>query len=101
MDRRQFLQLSAVGVVTGFTQAGTSHDSLELLPLLGPESVRELGRRYREMAPAAAPFAAGRWRASVDSVRDDFAHGRTVLIDGWVLSLTEARQCALFSLLPG
>jgi large subunit ribosomal protein L4 len=39
------------------------------------------------------------FHASVDDkIRDDFAAGRTVLIDGWVLSLTEARQSALFSL---
>lgn len=33
------------------------------------------------------------------AVRDDFAKGRTVILDGWVLSVTEARQCALFSIL--
>jgi hypothetical protein len=32
-------------------------------------------------------------------VRSDFAEGRTVVVHGWVLSVTEARQCALFSLL--
>jgi hypothetical protein len=31
-------------------------------------------------------------------VRDDFAAGRVVTINGWVISLTEARQCALYSL---
>jgi hypothetical protein len=34
-------------------------------------------------------------------IQRDFAEGRTVLLDGWVLSVTEARQCALYSLLPG
>lgn len=29
------------------------------------------------------------------AVREDFAHGRTCLVDGWVLSVTEARLCAL------
>jgi hypothetical protein len=33
-----------------------------------------------------------------DTVHEDFAAGRTVVVDGWVLSVTEARQCALFSL---
>jgi len=33
-------------------------------------------------------------------IRGDFAAGRTVVIDGWVLSVTEARQAALFSLTP-
>jgi hypothetical protein len=33
-----------------------------------------------------------------DTVHEDFASGRTVVVDGWVLAVTEARQCALFSL---
>jgi len=32
------------------------------------------------------------------ATRDDFAAGRVVTVKGWVLSLTEARQCALYSL---
>jgi len=32
------------------------------------------------------------------AVRDDYTDGRVVKINGWVLSLTEARQCALYSL---
>jgi len=35
-----------------------------------------------------------------EQVQLDFARGRTVMLNGWVLSVTEARQCALFSLLP-
>jgi hypothetical protein len=31
-------------------------------------------------------------------IHDDFEKGRTVVLNGWILSLTEARQCALFSL---
>ncbi len=31
----------------------------------------------------------------------DFAAGRTVLVDGWMLSLTEARHCALVALVAG
>jgi hypothetical protein len=30
----------------------------------------------------------------------DFESGRTVVLNGWVVSLTEARQCALLSLIP-
>jgi len=32
-------------------------------------------------------------------IRDDFESGNTLVLNGWVLSLTEARQCALFSLI--
>jgi len=31
-------------------------------------------------------------------IEEDFQKGRTVVINGWVLSETEAQQCALFSL---
>lgn len=30
---------------------------------------------------------------------EDFATGQTLMVDGWVFSKTEARQCGLFSLL--
>jgi hypothetical protein len=32
------------------------------------------------------------------AVRDDYSAGRVVTLKGWVLSVTEARQCALYSL---
>lgn len=76
--------------------------------------VHELGCRYREIAPtendadiltrAILPETAAKsarpLRAQVKArVRQDFAHGRTVTLKGWVLAVTEARQCALYSLL--
>jgi hypothetical protein len=39
-------------------------------------------------------------RSRLDNkVKSDFENERTLVLDGWVLSLTEARQCALFYLL--
>jgi len=32
-------------------------------------------------------------------VQQDFDQNKTIVVDGWVLSVTEARQCALFSLI--
>lgn len=81
--------------------------------MLGPERVRQLGVHYRASTPSEN--SAGALRAALssghgpripfvksgsfdDQIRDDFATGRTVVVDGWVLSLTEARQAALFSL---
>ena len=32
---------------------------------------------------------------------DDFNHNKTLVVDGWVLSQTEAKQCALFELVQG
>ena len=125
MHRRKFLQLAAAIPVTGLlssacaADAGYDDASLarpELLAAMGPALVRSLGARYRELTPAehdaealreailgARPLTTrlfGRRHPVPDLVRDDFAHGRTVIVDGWILAATEARQCALFSLLP-
>jgi hypothetical protein len=91
-----------------------------LLAILGEDRVLDIGRRYLEhfanpdiearhrsvwarpyLEAPADPLQTG---PGTDErlrqlVRDDFSAGRTVLIDGWVLSVTEARQCALFSIL--
>jgi len=32
-------------------------------------------------------------------VKQDFAKGKIAIVDGWILSVTEARQCALYSLM--
>ena len=83
--------------------------------MLGPERVRQLGAHYRAARPSEGSADALRTAISNghriripllgigsldDQVRDDFAAGRTVRVDGWVLSVTEARQAALFSLTP-
>jgi hypothetical protein len=88
--------------------------SPRLLDLLGDaRMVRDLGLRYRQQVPAEndahvlarailpvatedAPAALGTRLA--DQVQRDFADGRIVTVHGWILSVTEARQCALFSL---
>jgi len=123
LDRRRFLQLSALGVLAAVADTGcapssdadTAADRPKLLAMLGPERVRQLGVRYRASTPGensaealrAALSSARGLRipfvndASLDRrVRDDFAAGRTVVVDGWVLSVTEARQAAMFSLAP-
>jgi hypothetical protein len=121
LDRRRFLQLTAAGVVASLTDTacrGTGEDSgtltqPALIEMLGSARVREIGTQYRAAFPKENTAAALRdaisrsqhpnfpliWRRSVeDQVRDDFAAGRTLLVSGWVLSETEARQCALYSL---
>jgi len=34
-----------------------------------------------------------------EKIKQEFETGNTVLVNGWVLAITEARQCALFSLM--
>ena len=83
--------------------------------MLGPDRVRQIGSQYRASTPTEN--TADALRAALasshglripfigngsldDQIRDDFASGRTVVVGGWVLSVTEARQAALFSLTP-
>jgi hypothetical protein len=123
VDRRRFLQLSALGVIASVTESACSAadrdtaaaDRPQLLAMLGPDRVRQLGAHYRAATPNEN--SADALRAAIsnghgfrsplishgsldDQIRDDFAAGRTVVVDGWVLSVTEARQAALFSLTP-
>lgn len=118
LDRRNFLKAGASALIVRAVTGCADEDSAtlyhpRLLEMLGPDKVRDLGAHYRAIVPAEdsmrslrAAISAGRselhlpWfhKSIDDAVRDDFAAGRIVLIDGWVLSHTEARQCALFSL---
>jgi hypothetical protein len=54
-----------------------------------------LARLLREAGLEEAPGPTSRARARI---REDFERGRTVQVDGWVLSRTEARLCALTAL---
>lgn len=125
MTRRQFLGVSATSaLVAGLTASAPSARAAvelrglaqpDLLSILGPDAVRGIGLTYRELVPAehqahalhAALLARGPWprvpwlpRPSIfQLVEADFAAGRTMVLQGWVVSLTEARQSALFSLL--
>jgi hypothetical protein len=117
IDRRQFLRLSAAGAAAVAVIACARDDTDDarlaqpgLLGVLGPDVVRDLGKRYREVTPSEndakdlrAAIAGSRLfpRTSIEErVKADFAEGRTVVVNGWLLSATEARQCALYSLTP-
>jgi hypothetical protein len=81
--------------------------------------VHEIGRTYRMQVPGEAgetqlvtllltdntgkSISASTERASLGSwlerkIDNDFKTGQTVMVKGWVLSVTEARQCAVYSL---
>jgi len=123
LDRRRFLQLSALGVVSSFADIACDRDERgiasapdrpQLLSMLGPDRVREIGSHYRAATPTENTAEALRTAISKsrgfrvpflgndsdDQIQDDFEKGRTVVVAGWVLSVTEARQAALFSLTP-
>jgi hypothetical protein len=114
---------ATLGVGVAGCSAGAAYDAgalarPELLAALGAGPVRAIGMRYRAMTrdendaaslrraisdsrPFASRFLGATNPAVAELVRADFAEGRTVIVDGWILSATEARQCALFSLAPG
>src|SRR4051812_18103878 len=115
MKRREFIGMAAAGaaglVLPAAARTGESMDASlahpRLLEILRDErAVHALGLRYRATVPAedephALTEAIRAGQAHVeDQVRRDFAEGRTVTLNGWILSVTEARQCALYSLLP-
>ena len=103
----------------GSTSPTHSPPSCLIRCLSNQDGARALGMRYLAIAPheadplALARLVAGSSRrlltlAGADVVtlrallakqqRSDFAGGRVVNIDGWLLSLTEARICALAAL---
>jgi len=124
LDRRRFLGLAGglAAALLGAECAAPADDAPQalahpdLLATLGADLVRAVGVRYRQTVPAerdadalrAAILASRPWTSRLrpsrrprvaELVRDDFAGGRTVVVLGWILSATEARQCALYSLL--
>ena len=79
----------------------------------------EIGTLYRKQVPdeagetqlvsllltdeAGKSISASTEKSSLDpwleqKIRNDFEADRTVIVKGWVLSITEARQCAAYSL---
>lgn len=129
MERRHFLTVTAAGTI-GLSLSGagwlpTGEPSLlvlarpELLTLLNGRTVADIGMAYRathrheDAADRIASAIIADAKLSVDltngavgerlaeQIRNDFANHRTVQLKGWILSLTEARQCALYSIASG
>jgi hypothetical protein len=64
-------------------------------------TIRQLGAAYRVQTPAEASqealIALLLPGVTAQTIKTDYAKGNIVTLKGWVLSRTEARQCALFS----
>ncbi|WP_160144199.1 hypothetical protein [Chryseolinea soli] len=122
MKRRDFV-LSAIGGI-GFISIPTAYYCMRDVesgnPLSQPRSlsliwdakaIREIGNQYRVFVPEEESaqslinlLRAGSsgTEASIvsqlnETITHDFETGNTILIDGWILSVTEVRQCALAS----
>jgi hypothetical protein len=123
MRRRQFLAyLTVLGGGAGALLVLVHRDrrkrsvALQLETLLGNEDgVAEIGRAYLRLEPTENEiqllsdriFSEIRWdllqsggvrEVIARRVREDFRQGRVVRLQGWVVSRTEARLCALVAL---
>jgi hypothetical protein len=99
--------IAAAGLATARLQVSAESVSAALHRLFGGNAeLRRFGRLFRaRQADAPARLLAhldgldgSAVRASVDRLRnEDFAAGRVVVIDGWVLAHAEAEACAFVS----
>jgi hypothetical protein len=124
MDRRAFVGLSAytaLALMLPFAEGCESKpgDTPWAQPLLfsriaDAKTIRDAGLAYRKMMTGEDDkgkltvlltaqntiTSKDAIQASLDNrVKQDFRSGKIVTVNGWVLSVTEARQCALFSIL--
>jgi hypothetical protein len=126
MERRRFVKLSAftaLALTLPFAQS-CSNGSTEMVvaqPLLfshmvNVKAIKEAGLAYRKTHAAeddklklSQLLLSDNDRDKLDKdeiqalldkqVTNDFKAGIIVMVKGWVMSLTEARQCALFSII--
>lgn len=112
VDRRSVLAgaLAFLGaaVAPDRSSARNARAVAETAARLGADAA-EVGRRYLDsnrgeadrerladlLAETLDPSAGDLARQMMAAVQNDFRLGRTVMVDGWVLSRTEARICAI------
>ena len=124
MQRRTFIHLSAYTALalTLPTIDGCGLNSTDKVlsqplffsHLVDTKTINEAGLAYRKLFPAensqsvlnklllgsnASNDKTMIQKQLVELVDQDFREGKIITAKGWVLSLTEARQCALYSIL--
>jgi hypothetical protein len=122
MQRRTFIHLSAytalvltLPFVDGCSPSPESIASQPLLfsQLADKSTISEAGNAYRKRFPTEddkillrnllignnTSDTSSIQKKLDDRVLQDFKLGRTITVAGWILSITEARQCALYSIL--
>ncbi|MEP6682826.1 MAG: hypothetical protein ABJA35_06175 [Parafilimonas sp.] len=126
MKRRNFIQLSAFAVAAvslpllHSCRPSATEDAMSqprfLSRLFDENMIRDAGKAYLQKTPAENDddkllqllsnnnaIANSTNEKAIhqyldEKIKHDFETGNTVLVKGWVLAVTEARQCALFSL---
>ncbi len=121
--------LTAAAVSTPFLKCTNSDPALDkklaipqtLSQLLDETNIKDIGKKYGALYPneyslrtlekqlakndEGKPFSSSTPETDIytfleKNISKDFETSNTVTLNGWILSLTEARQCALFSLMP-
>lgn len=123
MKRSKFIKLSSAGSLaiaipslkgcrgsveypSSLSQPGT------ITRIRDPQQIQSIGNAYLERVPDEANRRTLVLLLSAEAPADstaipefmkrriahDFENGNTVMVDGWIISQTEARQCALYSL---
>lgn len=123
MKRRNFFLLSLAGLATvavpsyyiwknGNEKKNPLYEPKILTTILEPSDIVEMGRMYSEQFTdnGLEEKLQNFLTTNTDSkngdvasileqeVKRDYETGNTVILDGWILSETEAVQCALFSI---
>ena len=124
MKRRNFILIGTAGIAAAAIPAAFRllrdfeydpklADPQSLSLIWDNQAIAAAGNKYRLQTPKEASERSlakllvsgntghsGTVTASIESqINEDFKAGNTVIVDGWVLSVTEARQCALFSII--
>ena len=127
MKRRLFIattSIAAIGLPIAYyfkknLSKGDPLTTAEMLSYFCDERLlKEIGSAYRKLVPAEnekqkltdlllSETDGKKLKASDSSaieelltkkIHEDFIAQRTIIVKGWIISVTEARQCALFSL---
>ncbi len=120
MKRRSFIRISTIVSTTvlfpySFMNCSDDSSLLEilatpqgLLKIMSKDAIHKIGENYKKKHPTEAKKNVLIRLLSTNKKQDtlvleemiakDFTTRNIVIIDGWVLAQTEARQCALYTL---
>ena len=121
MERRNFIIVSALGATAVGLPIWYFKSQNDIDPISEPgalsyiwddETILEVGKQYLQKFPGESTksilkekLIGSETHSLEDNVQNiqqkidqEFTSDNMVIIDGWVLSVTEARQCALFYL---
>lgn len=123
MKRRNFIILSSLGVAAlgasywylMYSEEGyynSLHYPDTLSSIWDTQTIMEIGMEYRNQVPnedseeflfqslsSQTSNTISNLKTFRALVRRDFELEKTMMIKGWIISITEARQCALFSII--